>query len=38
MTWRHHIVVDQAVCYGKPCIKGIRVMVSVILGDMASCE
>jgi uncharacterized protein (DUF433 family) len=38
MTWRDHIVVDPAVCHGKPCIKGTRVMVSVVLDNIASGE
>ncbi|MBC8264862.1 MAG: DUF433 domain-containing protein [Anaerolineales bacterium] len=30
-----HISIDPNVCHGKPCIKGTRVMVSVILGALA---
>lgn len=36
MDWREHITVDQDVCHGKPCIKGTRVMVSVILDNLAA--
>jgi uncharacterized protein (DUF433 family) len=32
------IQVDPAICHGKPCIKGHRIMVSVILGRMAAGE
>ncbi len=38
MTWRDRITVDPAVCHGKPCIKGTRVMVSVVLGNIAAGE
>jgi uncharacterized protein (DUF433 family) len=31
-----HITVDPAVCHGKPCIKGTRIMVSNILNLMAN--
>jgi uncharacterized protein (DUF433 family) len=36
MDWRVHITVDPDVCHGKPCIKGTRVMVSVILDNLAA--
>lgn len=36
MDWREHITVDPEVCHGKPCIKGTRVMVSVILDNLAA--
>lgn len=36
MDWREHITVDQDVCHGKPCIRGTRVMVSVILDNLAA--
>lgn len=36
MTWRDRITVDPAVCHGKPCIKGTRVMVSVVLDNIAA--
>lgn len=35
MNWREHISVDPAICHGKPCIVGTRVMVSVILDNLA---
>jgi len=31
-----YISVDPAVCHGKACIKGTRVMVSVILDNLAA--
>ena len=38
MNWREKISVDPAVCHGKACIKGTRVMVSVILDNLAAGE
>lgn len=35
MGWRKRITVDPLVCHGKACIKGTRVMVSVILDNLA---
>ena len=35
MDWQEHISVDPAVCHGKACIKGTRIMVSVILDNLA---
>ncbi len=36
MDWREYITVDPDVCHGKPCIKGTRVMVSVVLDNLAA--
>jgi uncharacterized protein (DUF433 family) len=38
MNWRERISVDPKVCHGKVCIKGTRVMVSVILDNLAVGE
>lgn len=35
MDWREYITVDPEVCHGKPCVKGTRVMVTVILDNLA---
>jgi uncharacterized protein (DUF433 family) len=35
MEWREHISVDPNVCHGQACIKGTRVMVSVVLDNLA---
>ncbi len=35
MNWRDHISVDPQVCHGKPCVAGTRVMVSIILDNLA---
>ena len=36
MTWQDFISVDPNVCHGKACIKGTRVMVTVILDNLAA--
>ena len=36
MEWKDHITVDPNVCHGKACIRGTRVMVSVILDNLAA--
>ena len=36
MSWRERITVDPLVCHGKACIKGTRIMVSVVLDNMAA--
>lgn len=36
--WKDRISVDPSICHGKACIKGTRVMVSVILDNLASGE
>lgn len=36
MDWRNYITVDPAVCHGKACIRGTRIMVSVILDNLAA--
>ncbi len=35
MDWKQHISVDPGVCHGKACIRGTRVMVSVVLDNLA---
>jgi uncharacterized protein (DUF433 family) len=38
MNWQERITVDPNVCHGKPCIRGSRVMISVILDNLAAGE
>lgn len=38
MNWRERISVAPNVCHGKVCIKGTRIMVSVILDNLAAGE
>jgi uncharacterized protein (DUF433 family) len=35
MNWRNYITVDPNICHGQACIKGTRVMVSVVLDNLA---
>jgi uncharacterized protein (DUF433 family) len=36
MNWRDYITVDPLICHGKACIRGTRVMVSVVLDNLAA--
>lgn len=36
--WRKRIAINPRVCHGKPCIKGTRVMVSIILDYLRAGE
>jgi uncharacterized protein (DUF433 family) len=36
MGWQDYVVVDPTICHGKACIKGTRIMVSVILDNLAA--
>ncbi|MBV8234908.1 MAG: DUF433 domain-containing protein [Acidimicrobiia bacterium] len=38
MDWRERISINPKVCHGKACIKDTRVMVSVILDNLAEGE
>ena len=35
-NWRERVSVNPAVCHGTACIRGTRVMVSVILDNIAA--
>lgn len=37
-NWREPVSTDPNVCHGKPCIKGTRIMVSIILDYLQSGE
>jgi len=34
--WRERISIDPKVCHGKPCIKGTRIWVSLIVDNLAN--
>ena len=34
--WQQRITINPAVCHGRACIRGTRVMVSVILDNIAA--
>ena len=36
MDWQKRITVDPSICHGKACIKGTRIMVSLVLDNLAS--
>jgi uncharacterized protein (DUF433 family) len=38
MNWKDRISVDPNVCHGKVCVKGTRIMVSIILDNLAAGE
>lgn len=38
MNWRDRISVDPNVCHGQACIKGTRVLVSVVLDNLGVGE
>jgi len=33
--WKNRISIDPNVCHGKPCIKGTRIWVSLIVDNLA---
>ena len=36
MRWQDYVTVDPAVCHGRACIRGTRIMVSVVLDNLAA--
>lgn len=36
MYWQDYVAVDPMICHGQACIKGTRIMVSVILDNLAA--
>lgn len=36
MNWQDYITVNPNVCHGQACIKGTRIMVSVVLDNLAA--
>lgn len=36
MNWQDYITVDPNICHGNACIKGTRVMVSVVMDNLAA--
>ena len=33
--WNQRVTINSEICHGKPCIRGTRIMVSVILDNLA---
>jgi uncharacterized protein (DUF433 family) len=38
MKWQDRVTINPEICRGRPCIKGTRVTVSVILANLAEGE
>jgi uncharacterized protein (DUF433 family) len=36
MDWQNYITVDPNVCHGQACVKGTRIMASVVLDNLAA--
>jgi len=36
VEWRDYITVDPRICHGKACVTGTRIMVSIILDNLAA--
>ncbi len=36
MNWQNYITVDPTICHGRACIKGTRIMVSVVLDNLVA--
>jgi uncharacterized protein (DUF433 family) len=35
-NWRERITVNPAICHGRACVRGTRIMVSVVIDNMAA--
>ncbi len=35
MNWHSFITTDPSICHGKACVKGTRIMVSVVLDNLS---
>ena len=35
-NWKERISIDPNICHGKPCIKGTRIWVSLIVDNLAA--
>jgi uncharacterized protein (DUF433 family) len=38
MNWREYITVDPSTCHGRACFQGTRILVSVVLDNLAAGE
>ena len=38
MNWKDRISVDPSICHGKVCIKGTRIMVTLVFDSLAAGE
>ena len=35
-TWRAHVTADPDVCHGQACVTGTRILVSIVLDNLAA--
>ncbi len=38
LDWQNRVTINPKLCHGKPCIKGTRIMVSIILDYLKAGE
>jgi len=38
LDWEDRVTIDPKVCHGKPCVRGTRVMVSIVLDYLKAGE
>jgi uncharacterized protein (DUF433 family) len=36
MNWHPHVTVDPQICHGQACVAGTRILVSVVLDNLAA--
>jgi uncharacterized protein (DUF433 family) len=36
IDWHDRISIDSSICHGKACVRGTRIMVSVVLDNLAA--
>lgn len=36
MDWREYVLVDPNICHGQACLKGTRIMLAVVLDNLAA--
>ena len=36
MDWQRHITIDPNICHGQACVAGTRILVSVVLDNLAA--
>lgn len=36
MEWRDYVAVEPSICHGQACVRGTRILVSVVLDNLAA--